>query len=298
MVNRLSPVDAVVLDMDGVLVEVSESYRRAIIEAVQEVYDREVNSEQIQKLKDAGGFNNDWHVTYALAFLELIKNRHPGFDQERWFELIARKNTGLDAALEAAEKMLEKTAVEDLRTHWDKARLRSVFQELYLGSELYRELEEDSPRLSVDGYIHDEEILIDDEVKNYLTDNYCVGILTGRPRAEAMIALDRIDLDISSESVVAMEDWNHSKPDPSALVELSGSFRSRGTVYVGDTLDDIRTSLNADKTDNDTKYFGIGVLTGGLKGESGRNKYMNEDATTVIDSINQLPQILPDEARR
>ena len=67
--------DAVVLDVDGVLVDVADSYRRAIVESVARLYDRTVDRSEIQLFKDAGGFNNDWELTYAAALYVLADDR-------------------------------------------------------------------------------------------------------------------------------------------------------------------------------------------------------------------------------
>jgi len=52
-------VEAVVLDIDGVLVDVADSYRRAIVESVEHVYGDTIEKAAVQQFKDAGGFNND-----------------------------------------------------------------------------------------------------------------------------------------------------------------------------------------------------------------------------------------------
>ena len=51
---------ALLLDMDGVLVDVRGSFRRAITETVAHFAGEGPTPEQIQAKKDAGGFNNDW----------------------------------------------------------------------------------------------------------------------------------------------------------------------------------------------------------------------------------------------
>jgi len=50
-------------DMDGVLVDVSQSYRRAIKETVRRLSGRNVSYSLIQKYKNRGGLNNDWDLT-------------------------------------------------------------------------------------------------------------------------------------------------------------------------------------------------------------------------------------------
>lgn len=55
-----------VFDMDGVLVDVSESYREAIRQTVHNFTGREVSRGAVQDLKNQGGWNNDWEVSHRL----------------------------------------------------------------------------------------------------------------------------------------------------------------------------------------------------------------------------------------
>ena len=59
-------VDAILFDMDGVLVDVSGSYRRAICETVEKLSGHTVSDGVIQSYKNRGGFNDDWELTYAV----------------------------------------------------------------------------------------------------------------------------------------------------------------------------------------------------------------------------------------
>src|SRR3954464_7431424 len=52
--------------MDGVLVEVSESYREAIRETVRHFTGALVSHDTIQDFKNAGGWNNDWLLSQRL----------------------------------------------------------------------------------------------------------------------------------------------------------------------------------------------------------------------------------------
>ena len=57
---------ALLLDMDGVLVDVSGSYRRAIAETFEHMAGTPLASGAVQAKKDRGGFNNDWVLTHTL----------------------------------------------------------------------------------------------------------------------------------------------------------------------------------------------------------------------------------------
>ncbi len=286
-------VDAVVLDVDGVLVDVADSYRQAIVDSVEYVYDRTIRKPDIQQFKDAGGFNNDWELTYAAALYILATNEGYSASIEAFTDDIAAAGGGVEAAETVIREAIGAQATQRVMGRWDRERLRDIFQQLYLGAELYRGLEGGEPELETTGFIHDEPVLLDDETRETLLANYDVGILTGRPEAEAEIALDRVGLNdaIPIESRFTMDDWEEGKPHPRALITLAERFDANSVTFVGDTLDDVRTAVNASEADVDRTYHGIGVLTGGLTGEEGRKKYEREGATAVCDSINDVPAL-------
>ncbi|MGA9399964.1 TIGR01548 family HAD-type hydrolase [Haladaptatus sp.] len=284
--------DAVVLDIDGVLVDVANSYRRAILESVERVYDETVPKDAIQSFKDASGFNNDWELTYAVALYVLASRESLDDSIEEFTDRIAANGGGLDAAERVVEEELPEDAHDRVRTEWDPETLREVFQQLYLGADLYADLEGDDPTLDTRGYINDEPVLISAETVETLTASYPVGVVTGRPSAEADIALERVGLDVSDDRRFTMDDWEQGKPHPHALVTLAERFDAERVVFVGDTLDDIQTTVNAAEADPDREYFGVGVLTGGLTGESGRRKYESAGAAAVIGSVDDLPALL------
>ncbi len=82
------PLDILVFDMDGVLIDVSESYRKTIAKTVQ-IYLETclgfkkgsaplITEEHIASFKMAGGFNNDWDLTSGLLlFLISISGLPP-----------------------------------------------------------------------------------------------------------------------------------------------------------------------------------------------------------------------------
>jgi HAD superfamily hydrolase (TIGR01548 family) len=59
--------EALVFDMDGVLVDVSESYREAIARTVKHFTGLDVSRRQIQNYKNQGGWNNDWALAQKIC---------------------------------------------------------------------------------------------------------------------------------------------------------------------------------------------------------------------------------------
>jgi len=53
--------------MDGVLTEVSESYREAIVQTVEHFTGRRITRDLIQQYKNQGGWNNDWALSQQIA---------------------------------------------------------------------------------------------------------------------------------------------------------------------------------------------------------------------------------------
>jgi HAD superfamily hydrolase (TIGR01548 family) len=293
-------VDSVVLDVDGVLVDVADSYRRAIVETVERVYDRRIDRGDVQAFKDAGGFNNDWELTDAAALYVLARREgYPG-SIEGFTDGIAERGGGLAAAESVVDAVLSPDSITRVHESWDRERLRDVFQWLYLGADLYRDLESADPPAGVPanhaGFIHDEPVLLDTSTREWLLERYAVGVLTGRPAAEAEIALSRVGLSVPDEHCFTMDDWEEGKPHPRALVALADRFGADSVAFVGDTLDDVHTATNAAEVDPNREYHGVGVLTGGLTGEEGRTKYEAVDAAAVVDSVNDLPALLESEA--
>jgi HAD superfamily hydrolase (TIGR01548 family) len=63
---RVNRYQAILFDMDGVLVDVTDSYRKAIQETVKFFTGKLSLPTEIQALKEKGGYNNDWDLTEAI----------------------------------------------------------------------------------------------------------------------------------------------------------------------------------------------------------------------------------------
>jgi len=77
LLDLMPKVEALIFDIDGVLVDASESYRLAVCEAVKffqlngnwvGIVDAPpLTPDEVDMFKRAGGFNNDWDLTQAAA---------------------------------------------------------------------------------------------------------------------------------------------------------------------------------------------------------------------------------------
>lgn len=72
---------ALLFDLDGVLVDVAGSYRRAIRETFRLFADAEIDEAAIQAYKDGGGLNDDWDLT-----LTALRDRGIAVERDRVVE--------------------------------------------------------------------------------------------------------------------------------------------------------------------------------------------------------------------
>ncbi|MFA5763563.1 MAG: histidinol-phosphate transaminase [archaeon] len=68
LINALKEIlkPALIFDMDGVLVDVNNSYRIAIKQTAEFFTKKEVTQKEIQSYKEITGYNNDWDLTEAI----------------------------------------------------------------------------------------------------------------------------------------------------------------------------------------------------------------------------------------
>jgi len=81
----------IVFDMDGVLTEVSESYREAIVQTVRHFTGQQITRDLIQEYKNQGGWNNDWALSQKIA-VDLGVNVEYGDVVSRFNELFLGQN--------------------------------------------------------------------------------------------------------------------------------------------------------------------------------------------------------------
>jgi HAD superfamily phosphatase len=111
--------ELIVFDMDGVLVDVKESYREAIRATVAAYTDEEPSHELIQQYKNRGGWNNDWKLSQ-----ELLRVAGHEVDYEEVVEIFNSFFFGMGGVpgLMEREKWIDDTGVlERLAARYDLA---------------------------------------------------------------------------------------------------------------------------------------------------------------------------------
>lgn len=217
--------DAVIFDMDGVLVDVSKSYRQAIKLTAQYVLQNKyglksnVAAADIEAMKSIPGFNNDWDLSFAL--IELLSKGITRKDFEQNISALSEK----------------------IKTSADYLAAKDIFQSYYLGSELFKQLyQRPAPIASQTGLIKNETLLLDLKILKKIAEKYKVGVATGRPKFEALFALRNLKISpqiIKEIYVVGKEDAKREKPFPEPLLRAAELLGCKQPIYVGDSINDI-----------------------------------------------------------
>lgn len=265
IIKKIKEIDTFVFDIDGVLVDVTGSFRVVISKTTQYYFASIlkfsgkatlITPEETQLFKLAGGFNNDWDITYAVVLFYLVKSisqgspnvdemRNSGENLKKFTESIKKSGGGLKVAKEIALTKLSQREKKELKKLYDKNLIRQIFQEYYGGIDYCQRLYGFEPSyIKQKGLTNREKILVD---INFIKDFHKrVGILTGRTREETELILQRMKIDsFISPGYIVYNKSGMRKPHPQTLITLGRKLKTKLGIYFGDTLDDLQTVLNA-----------------------------------------------------
>ncbi|MGD9183216.1 MAG: HAD hydrolase-like protein [Desulfobacterales bacterium] len=225
----------IVFDMDGVLIDVSRSYRDTVRQTAKLFFKSAPASEKLPQplfpltdlaaVKQSGGLNNDWDLScLVINLLFNVIEKPPVYESkdpwDRYHETIGQCDlSALIEFLKSTQKPLSvllqragktKNPFVDGLYRGDVGSgniIKQIFQEVYLGKALFEATYGVSPRFyHNEGFIHREKLLIEPGVLDSLAKNNILAIATGRPRAEADYPLDHFDLRKYFIKVLALED--------------------------------------------------------------------------------------------
>ncbi|RME44726.1 MAG: TIGR01548 family HAD-type hydrolase [Caldilineae bacterium] len=336
------PLDALIFDMDGVLVDVSASYRQAIIQTVNRFFDTGLaldydgepvsllDAEDVDALKLAGGFNNDWdltrafiiyflemlpplpmptfplrrHVAAILAYLQVARGGHLPVTmnllrQNKDIPRLARRVQAAGGGLPAIERVLTQRNRHLIETGDNLLKgnlIQRIFQELYLGATLFEKVYGEKAVIAqTEGFIHNETLLIAPDVLATLAAELQLGIATGRPRLEAEYTLDRLGVSDFFQSLVTHDDivaaGAEGKPAPWSLLEAAR--RLHPTPARSAYVGDTPDDIRAAKAASQTvPFLAIGVLAAAADKTALQRHFEAAGADIILSHPNRLPDIL------
>lgn len=219
---------AVLFDMDGVLANVSMSYRRAILSTAQ-AFGVALEPADITRAKEAGNANNDWVLTQRL--------------------------------------MAERGVVVPLQEVTD------TFESFYQGTP-------ESP-----GLWQTETLMLPEQHLRQLAQKRPLGIVTGRPRHDAIRFLEQHNILDCFQTIVCMEDAP-AKPDPAPVLLALQNLSVRTAWLLGDTPDDVRSARAAD-------VLPLGLVAPGDHAEQTALALIRAGAARVLVCPSDIVELLP-----
>ena len=254
-------IGLILFDIDGVIRSVENSYRLSLRKTVYKFSGWEPSYIDIDNAKNEGIWNNDWDLS-----LELIKR------------FIKKEN--LNLKIPPREEIVK------------------CFEEFYFGGDPNK----DSKYWS--GYITNEELLVDKKFFDLLDKNGIIwGFVSGAESASAKFVLEK-RLGLKSPPLISMGDAPE-KPDPTGFINLSKKLlgdklgsSNISIAYVGDTIADINTVINAREVIPSQKFISIGIapphlhLKSRLKERNSYEKNLQDaGADLILNSINEIKNI-------
>jgi HAD superfamily phosphatase len=245
----------VIFDIDGVIRDVTGSYRRALADTVE--YFTENNyrpsMDEIDNLKAEGIWNNDWEGSQELIY--------------RYFESIGKSRGDVT---------------------YTYGEIVNFFQRRYRGSQ------PDKPE-TWEGYITTEPLLLTQEYFTTLTaNNSAWGFFSGATRGSAEYILKH-RLGLENPVLIAMEDAPGKPDPTGLFLavqliqEKLSLSSSLPVVYLGDTVADMTTIIKAKEIKPEREWVAVGVLPPHIQGDDNISKYSQQlfkaGANKVISKV-------------
>jgi phosphoglycolate phosphatase-like HAD superfamily hydrolase len=322
----------IIFDMDGVIIDVSGSYREVVRQTTKLFFQPARSWENLPEplfelsdlaaVKQSGGLNNDWDLTclvinllYSLtAGMVGQKTREPWTG---WHDTMSRCDvTGIAEYLMTMDQplvtLLRQKGREPndfiARTYTGDVGsgniIKQIFQEIYLGGELFERTYGLKPKIYSDrGYILKEKVLIDRSILKDLSRDNVLAIATGRPQAEAEYPIKYFDLTDYFKLVYTLDDClkkedtifreqgkkvSLSKPHPFMLDAIAESLKHdfNGYYYIGDMPDDILAAANSR-----FEFQSIGTVVSAPDKAALKKKLRRAGANFLIEDFGSLKEI-------
>lgn len=323
--------------MDGVIVDVSESYRETVRQTARLFFagavswaalpDPMFTLGELSKVKQNGGLNNDWDLTCCVIELLCSQVSHPEIPNRadtradfwnRFKKAIALLDVGELAAYLIAHRypltrLLE--ALGRVEDPWVRSFftgdvgtgniIKQMFQEIYLGKNLFQSTYGIQPIVQVDeGLINNETLLLGGAAIRDLASENLLAIATGRPRNEAAYPLNRFKIKdcfrrvythddcVRAEADIHRKQGKHAflgKPNPFMLDAIASDISDpvHRYYYIGDMPDDMVAARRSRFA-----YEGVGVTFSAEDREGLKNALLRSGAVHIANDVEELKAIL------
>ncbi len=272
--KQRSAFDAVIFDIDNVLIDTRMSYLEAIRWTI-EIYLTSgtiplfspnpkpgspplLTSQDVDQFKLLGGFNDDWDCCYGILVYLLsqpVKKRtlaalKKSINIRRFAQAVKNRPLGVSGIVKIFERpssiMIE--------------RIARIFQEVYLGKDLFETTENKKAAYwKKRGLIHKEKLVFKKPILSRLKQmGLQLGIATGRSRFEALHALKRFGILELFDALTPIDEVKKAerllkqslrKPHPYSILETAKKLGNhKRFLYLGDLPDDVIAANRSKET--------------------------------------------------
>jgi len=319
--------------MDGVIIDVSRSYRDTIRQTARLFFKGAHSWENLPdplfplsdlaRVKQSGGLNNDWDLTFLVISLlfTFVKKPKTHEDTETWSrykktinhcdvtalaQFLRSTNTPLTTLLEKRGRVNDKFIRSLYAGDVGSGNIiKQIFQEIYLGKDLFESTYGIAAKVyHGEGYINREKPLVDKPILESLSKDNILAIATGRPKSEAEYPLDYFGLRRYFTIILTLDDCireerrilekegkkvSLGKPNPYMLDAIAETKKheASGFYYIGDMPDDMVASSKSK-----AGFIGIGLLFSAPDKAILKGDLLRAGADYIIEDLQELKGII------
>jgi len=307
----LNGIDGILFDCDGTLVDVRASYDLCIIETGKRLFSeltgKQADERDIERivsvLRRTGYFNNDWDSAFGSILLlfvsDALLNGKKAVElaaafSERGGDVFRLIEFARSFQVDGLSELLDYLAYPGTPPH---SRLASLFDALYYGKNIYREMYGEEAPVNARGMITNERVLVDASFLQWVFAHLGrrPALITGRTFRAAQITLGELLNFFDMEASTFIEDEEkrgerrYSKPSALAAEKAIRHMGAGRCLFAGDSAEDLMLVKNARSKGLDIEFVGVTGHT--LNGES-VEEFFRKEGVAVVRDVNELRELI------
>ena len=307
IVQKISKLDSIIFDCDGVLVDIRKSYDSAINKTIsaimKDLFGDEIGNILTSKthfgLKAAGGFNDEVAIVYAVVMTLVASKKSKTNFEKLIVDVISNAN---ESGINSIDYYFSNQNIDlsEIKSKLDYENSRKIsyihriFNQLFYGPLLYKEIFDETSQFSQDPLIDLDDVVLDENLMCKLKNRFGTKIstVTGRGNFAFSYSLKNFLNDFDMKHSVFLEDrpLDLAKPNPKSLIESISGIDSKCSLYIGDSMEDLMMVEKCKELGYDVSFCGI--YGSSDEPELKYELFRKKNASFILESIQELPKAL------
>jgi len=306
--------DAIIFDIDGVLIDVINSYNQTIIKTTQRILDfifkikmnlTHIPIEKlISKFRHTGGFNNDIDTTYSIILTIVYCKKMNKCNRSEILNFFLNLLEKIDdKGILSVENELEKLGeIGDIKNKLEYPKdgniVSTVFNEIFYGKDLYMEqFKKNSKYYFGKPLINNDKIIIKEKTIQDLSKEFNgkLILISGRSRVASYFTLNNLLNYFIKDACIFLEDEKreYAKPSTYAIHKVFNQLKLKNAIYVGDSIEDFLMVERFRDENNRAKIIFCGVYgTNAISSKDLKRLFELKRADIIVENVNDIPNIL------